>query len=39
MSKGTFRKVEEEEDEEFDRIIGKMAGLTPGQNLPQEESE
>lgn len=30
MSKATFRKMEEEEDDEFDRIIGKMAGMTPG---------
>ena len=34
ISKSTFRKAEEEKDEEFDRIIGKMAGLTPGQEPP-----
>ena len=37
MSKSTFRKVDEEQDDEFDRIIGKMAGLTPGQAPPEEE--
>ena len=30
QSKGTFRKVEEAQDEEFDRLIGKMVGVTPG---------